>query len=385
MRRLRDLTLDILQTCLRMLPWPTEPRLIQVGNPGRKAPVLVTGNYSLTVRRVLRALAGQNVYLLVVNTRGHNVWCASAGGHLTAHKVIAGVRTSGINQLVDHRRLIVPQLCATGVDREMVKQRTGWRIVFGPVYARDLPAYLGRGRKTAAMREVRFPLGSRLEMGAAWAFPISVLGGLILLVGWPGIVPVYVLMVWSVALILYGFFPWLSRQVVSSGKHMPGWTRYLVFFDPVVRRNIVIWLVFVAALSAYAYGAGGWGVGDVAGWSLALLFIMLLFSMDLAGSTPLFKSRLHEDYLLQIELNDDACRGRALCREVCPRNCYDIDSARHRATMVYPGACVQCGACIVQCPEDALAFVTPAGELIPPEMIRGSKVQLSGRRSVPLT
>ncbi|MCP5111622.1 MAG: hypothetical protein GY953_12385 [bacterium] len=106
--------------------------------------------------------------------------------------------------------------------------------------------------------------------------------------------------------------------------------------------------------------------------------------MDLAGSTPLFKSRLHEDYLLRIELNDDACQGRALCREVCPKVCYEIDSARHKASIVDAGACVQCGACIVQCPEDALAFVTPAGERIPPEMIRSYKLQLSGKRSVPI-
>jgi CO dehydrogenase/acetyl-CoA synthase gamma subunit (corrinoid Fe-S protein) len=84
---------DVLQTCLRVFPWPTEPRLIRVGNPGRQVPVLLTGNYDLTVRRVLRGLRGQDAYLLVAPSGGTNVWCASAGGGLTAHQVISSLRT----------------------------------------------------------------------------------------------------------------------------------------------------------------------------------------------------------------------------------------------------------------------------------------------------
>lgn len=55
----------MVQVCLRVLPWPTGPRLIRVGNPGRNSPVLVTCNYHFTVWRVLQALRGQNAYLLV--------------------------------------------------------------------------------------------------------------------------------------------------------------------------------------------------------------------------------------------------------------------------------------------------------------------------------
>ena len=180
MRRLRDAVLDIIQICLRGLPWPTEPRLIEVGKPGRDAPVLLTCNYAYTVRRVLQALRGQDAYLLVAPTHGINVWCAAAGGYFTAHQVISILRTCGIADRVDHRRLILPQLSATGVERKLVEERTGWHIVFGPVYARDLAAYLAFGRKSDAMRQVSFQLPSRMEMAAAWAFPISVIGAAIL-------------------------------------------------------------------------------------------------------------------------------------------------------------------------------------------------------------
>jgi CO dehydrogenase/acetyl-CoA synthase gamma subunit (corrinoid Fe-S protein) len=126
----------------------------------------VTCNYDLTVRRVLRALRGLDAYLLIAPTKGINVWCGAAGGYFTAHQVISVLRTSGIGELVDHRRLILPQLSATGVERKLVEQRTGWRVVFGPVYASDVPAYLAYGRKTEAMRQVHFLLPDRMEMAA---------------------------------------------------------------------------------------------------------------------------------------------------------------------------------------------------------------------------
>lgn len=381
MPRLPDLGLDIAQVCLRVLPWSTEPRLIRVGHPGRDAPVLVTCNYDFTVRRVLRALEGQDAYLLVAPTRGINVWCSAAGGLFTAHQVISILRTTRIGERVDHRRLILPQLSATGVERKLIEERTGWHVVFGPVYARDLPAYLAMNRKTNAMRQVSFPLLDRLEMAVAWAFPISVIGGLILAIGWPHLLPPFVATVWAAALGLYTFFPWLPGRIEPAGRKIPRWTRYLVFFDPAIRRNLVVWLALAGGFSAYAYWRGDWSLTRLAGWWLASLFIVLLLSMDLAGSTPIYKSGLHEDRLLHIELSLDACRGRAMCWEVCPKNCYVIDTERHKAVIADPDLCVQCGACVVQCPEDALAFALPTGERIPPQTIREYKLNLLGQRA----
>jgi NAD-dependent dihydropyrimidine dehydrogenase PreA subunit len=383
MRRLRDFFLDILQTGLRVLPWPTEPRLIRVGKPGRNAPVLLTCNFDLTVRRVRRALRGQDAYLLVAPTRGINVWCSSAGGMFTEHQVISILRTSGIEKLVDHRRLILPQLSATGVERKLVEQRTGWHVVFGPVYARDLPAYLASGQKTDAMRKVRFPLLSRLEMAVTWAFPISVIGSAVLGIGWRSLLLPFLAMVWALSMAMFAFFDWLPGRVERASQTPPGWTRHLVFFDPTVPRNLLVWLLFVMVLCGYAYERGIWNVKSLVGWSLASLFIVLLIGMDLAGSTPLYKSGLHEDRLLHIELNSETCRGRAMCWEVCPKSCYVIDTARHKAIIAEPDACVQCGACVVQCPEDALAFVTPAGQRVAPETIRRYKLNLLGRRAAP--
>ena len=55
-------------TLLRFFPVPTKPRIIRIGNPDRNSPVLLTGNFVLTVEVVKRHLKGLNVYLLVANS-----------------------------------------------------------------------------------------------------------------------------------------------------------------------------------------------------------------------------------------------------------------------------------------------------------------------------
>jgi NAD-dependent dihydropyrimidine dehydrogenase PreA subunit len=379
--KVRDFVLDLAQILLRSLPWPAKPGLIRLGNPGRDAPVLVTCNYDLTVRRVLRALRGLDAYLLVAPTKGINVWCGAAGGYFTAHQVISILRTSGIGEMVNHRRLILPQLSATGVERKLVEQRTGWRVVFGPVYAANIQAFLAGGKKTEAMRQVRFALSDRLEMAAVWAFPFSIIGGAVLAIGWRHLLLPFVAMTWALALGLYVFFPWLSGTADATHQPPATWVRCLIFFDPRVRRNSVVWLLFLAGMWGLGYARGALHVYNLVGWSLASLFLMLFISLDLAGSTPLYKSGLHEDRLFHVDLNAESCQGRAMCREVCPKNCYVIDAVAHKAAIAMPDECVQCGACIVQCPENALAFVTPDGERIPPEVIRTYKLNMLGART----
>lgn len=100
------------------------------------------------------------------------------------------------------------------------------------------------------------------------------------------------------------------------------------------------------------------------------------------GSTPIYKSGLHEDRFLKITLDEDKCKGAAFCEQVCPKNCFDVDKKQHMASIPRIDECVQCGACIVQCPFDALYFESPDGEMILPETIRTYKLNLMGKRLV---
>ena len=106
MMTIRDSYNKVFETFLRLLPHAAPTGLIRVGNPGPEDPVLVTGNYTLTIRRMKAALEGIDAWLLTANSNGINVWCAAGGGHLTHHDIIAVLRTSRIGEKVKHRHLI---------------------------------------------------------------------------------------------------------------------------------------------------------------------------------------------------------------------------------------------------------------------------------------
>jgi len=63
------------------------PGLYRIGTPDADSPVLVTANYKLTVDALRRRLTGLDLWILVLDTKGVNVWCAAAKGplHARAH------------------------------------------------------------------------------------------------------------------------------------------------------------------------------------------------------------------------------------------------------------------------------------------------------------
>lgn len=379
MNLLNYIIVNILETLLRVLPFPSKTGLIRIGNPDRNSPVFLTGNYHLTVERVRRALRGIDAYLLVANSRGINVWCGAAGGHFTNHDVISVLKTSGIEDLVDHRKVVLPQLAATGVEAKTVQEKTGWRIVWGPVYARHIPTFLENGfKKTPKMREVEFPWRQRIEIAVAWAFPISLISALILLPFWREAIPYLAGLVWGLSFLVFLSFPLYSRWLGGEGRRVG-----FVFFD--FGRGgfqLILWGLLIVALVAYEFSTGDFTWSFILRWGFASFIVILILSLDLMGSTPVYHSGLHEDRLLKVILDERNCKGAGFCVQVCPRNCYDVDREHHVATMPKAARCIQCGACIVQCPFDALYFRSPKGEIILPESIREFKLNLIGKRLV---
>ncbi|MDI6851471.1 MAG: 4Fe-4S binding protein [bacterium] len=80
--------------------------------------------------------------------------------------------------------------------------------------------------------------------------------------------------------------------------------------------------------------------------------------------------------------NETYVYGAGICEQVCPRNCYEMDKNKHTALMPGADRCVQCGACIVKCPFDALYFESPRRKIIYPDVIRKFKLNLLGKRLV---
>ena len=139
-----------------------EPGLYALGEPGAASPALVTANYKLTFDELRSSLDDLDAWLLVVDTRGINVWCAAGKGTFCAEEVARMVGETRLAEIVEHRRLVLPQLSAPGVEAHKVKEACGFRVTFGPVRAADLPAFLAAGMKAdAEMRRVTFDLRER--------------------------------------------------------------------------------------------------------------------------------------------------------------------------------------------------------------------------------
>ena len=268
----RDWVTEVVQTCFRLVPVPTRTGLRIIGQPNRESPVFVTGNYDLTVRRVQRALRGLDAYLIVANSHGVNVWCASSGGHLGTHQVVTALKVARLEGRVVHREVIVPQLAATGVESKEVRRRTGWIVRFGPADAGDIPAYLRAGKqKTQTMRQVTFGWRERLEMAVAWATPLSLVAAAI---GWRH-VPGVMALVWTLAVVIFLVY---DRLPLSDR----------------CRRGTLAFAA-LAGVNASLLLAGRLTAVGTTAWSVTALAVVGVLTFDFAGSSPTAAAGVFEE------------------------------------------------------------------------------------------
>lgn len=238
------------------------PGLVALGHPTPESPVFVTANYTLSFDALRSALPGVDGYILVLDTLGVNVWCAASKGTFSTDEIVRRVEAAHLAEIVSHRTLILPQLGAPGVAAHEVKQRTGFKVEYGPVRAADLPAYLKTHQATPEMRQVRFPLRDRLVLipveliqvagptalaalvSAVLLGPLAALGALAAVFAGSALFPI--LLPWlptrdfsSKGLVLGAVvaapFTWLAqRQSPDQNRQRIGWSlAYLLGLPPV--------------------------------------------------------------------------------------------------------------------------------------------------------
>jgi acetyl-CoA decarbonylase/synthase complex subunit gamma len=141
------------------------PGLYAFGDPGIDDDVLVSANYKLSFDVLRSELGGHNFWILVLDTKGINVWCAAGKGTFGTGELIRRIADARLDNVVSHRRLILPQLGAVGVNAAEVRKRTGFKVKFGPVLASDIPAYMNAGyKKTKEMSTIHFSILDRLML-----------------------------------------------------------------------------------------------------------------------------------------------------------------------------------------------------------------------------
>ena len=142
-----------------------DPGLYALGNPDERSAVLVTANYKMSFDKLRGELPNRNLWILVLDTKGINVWCASGKGTFGTDELVGRIETSGLSKVVSHRELILPQLSGPGVAAHHVKKLSGFRVIYGPIRAKDLPAFLDNGLEAPPdMRLKTFTISERIVL-----------------------------------------------------------------------------------------------------------------------------------------------------------------------------------------------------------------------------
>jgi len=148
----------------KRMEYAIAPGLYAVGNPDENSPVLVSANYKLSFD-VLRRDAKINAWVLVIDTKGVNVWCAAGKGTFCDAEIIKRIQETKLEEVIKHKNIILPLLSAPGVAAHEIRRQTGFKAVFGPVEARDIQKFIDNGMKNdVMMRIVEFPLWRRVEV-----------------------------------------------------------------------------------------------------------------------------------------------------------------------------------------------------------------------------
>lgn len=342
----------------RLFPCPTPLGLVRIGNPDRDSPVLVTCNFYITVRRLMRLLRGLDLWLLVADSKGVNVWCAAGAEEFNTHSVVAAVKTSGIAGRVDHRRLTLPPLGAPGIRARDVEAETGWSVRWGPVRERDIPTYFKQGqRRDEKMKRVRYDWRERLDTGLGSLFPFFFLGGIGVAIFGRHLLLDYIV----VGALAFVFF-------MLSCPYLPGKTGLakVIFVDTILggvlvvtelldvpapfslRAELIIAMVLIAV---YGMELGGLTSNMPSDSSalLARLGIKALGNVELAGT-------IHTELLNGFRVltyYPENCAACLCCVEVCPQGVWEFGK-EEKAVLARKEDCTACRACIVQCKSDAI-------------------------------
>lgn len=222
--------------------------------------------------------------------------------------MVSILKTSGIENLVDHRDLILPQLSAVGVNVWVLKERTAWKPRFGPADIKHLPAYLRSGKRRAARehRRVGFPITDRFVMGTNLAFNSLLFLILPFIIG-----SIWVAGLWWKSIPLLFLLATLNSVLVFW---LPG--------KPGVQKGFSLGLIESAIFVVVSQVAWTMGPRETLGWTGGIILLSTYLGYDMPSWSPLWRADAKELLLgvrnTHIKIIPEKCIGCALCDIVCP-------------------------------------------------------------------
>ena len=256
-----------------------DPGLYALGRPTKDSPVFVTANYKMSLDSLRAGLMNQDAWILVLDTKGINVWCAAGKGTFGTTKLVARIQSSGLDRIVSHRNIILQQLAGPVIAAHQVKKLSGYKVIYGPIRAGDLPVFIENGYKaTPEMRQKTFTAWERIvlipvELVSALKAAVFILPVLFFVGGFGGsrwlwahsmndgrFAVVAVLTAIAAGAVLTPIcLPWLPGRAFSLKGLWPGLAAALALmlfrrYHPAAGNGpleTVAWLFLVLALSSY--------------------------------------------------------------------------------------------------------------------------------------
>ncbi|UYP44054.1 Ubiquinone biosynthesis O-methyltransferase, mitochondrial [Candidatus Lokiarchaeum ossiferum] len=263
---------------------PIEPGIYKSGSPNKTSPILVTANYDYTYIKLMQKIKHTDAWVLCVDSRGINVWCAARGNDFGNQQIIEAVEATNISQVTDSRKLILPQLSAGGVAiPELPKKNSKFpfTVVYGPVWAKDTEDYLklvGPKKKPEKMKRAHFSLKHRFRAGIThtmFLYRKIFLSRLILFAILMGLLP-FIRAWWFLGEFL--LYVLIINAIITFGYPLSTFTRNFIlkgFFFGII--NIII----ISLFSGIFHGSFIFPL-----WNIILVLWLSIFStMSFSGYT----------------------------------------------------------------------------------------------------
>ncbi|WP_186428911.1 mercury methylation corrinoid protein HgcA [Clostridium sp. BSD9I1] len=228
---------------IKRMNFKVSPGLYSIGIPDNNSPVFVTANYKMSFDCLRKELKYINAYILVLDTKGINVWCAASKGTFSTNELVSRINKVNLSQIISHKTLILPQLGATGVSAHEVQKKSGFKVIYGPVRAEDIPEFLNNGLKsTKKMREVRFNFIDRIVLT-----PVEMVGSM------------------KISLYIFGVMFLLNLLGLGSFSGIDA-----VSYIGAVLVGCVVVPMFLPWIPGKAFSLKGWLIGAL--WAVAVIF-----------------------------------------------------------------------------------------------------------------